>query len=160
MALFEVSLPLAVLFVGFGLTVGIRFGFFGMGGSFFVTPALLVLGHSAPTAVGTGLAFVFWTSLVATVTHRDLDHIEYRLGLLLILGTTLGIEIGRRALLALTTVGLADLVVSFLSVVLLAAVGLFVISDGRHPAIETDEPVGVQSSISARLERVRVPPTG
>ncbi len=31
------------LFVGFGLLIGILFGFFGMGGSFLVTPMLLVI---------------------------------------------------------------------------------------------------------------------
>ncbi|WP_207592989.1 TSUP family transporter [Halomontanus rarus] len=159
MSLFEVSIPLAILFVTFGLTVGILFGFFGMGGSFFVTPALLVLGHSAPTAVGTGLAFVFWTSLVATVTHRDLDHIDYRLGMLLILGMTVGIEIGKQTLLVLMDVGLADLVVSLLYVVLLGAVGVFVIYDGRHPSIEDGETVGGRPALSVHLERVRLPPT-
>lgn len=158
MSLFELSIPLVVLFIGFGLTVGILFGFFGMGGSFFVTPALLVLGHSAPTAVGTGLAFVFWTSLIATLTHRDLDHIDYRLGLLLITGMTVGIEIGKRGLLALVDIGLADLVVSFLYVVLLAVVGGFVIRDGYHPIID-DESAGTnQSSVSDQFERIAVPP--
>ena len=35
---------LIVLFVAFGFMVGVFFGFFGMGGSFLVTPALLILG--------------------------------------------------------------------------------------------------------------------
>ncbi|WP_126664316.1 sulfite exporter TauE/SafE family protein [Haloterrigena salifodinae] len=158
MSLFEVSIPLVVLFVVFGLTVGILFGFFGMGGSFFVTPALLVLGHSAPTAVGTGLAFVFWTSLIATLAHRNLDHIDYRLGLLLLTGMTIGIEIGRRGLLALVDIGLADLVVSFLYVVLLAAVGVFVIRDGHHPAIDDESADMTRSSVSDRFAWVTVPP--
>ncbi|WP_408960316.1 sulfite exporter TauE/SafE family protein [Natrinema sp. 74] len=156
MSLFEVTIPLVFLFVVFGLTVGILFGFFGMGGSFFVTPALLVLGHSAPTAVGTGLAFVFWTSLVATLAHRELDHIDYRLGSLLIVGMTVGIEIGKRALLVLAGFGLADLVVSILYVVLLAVVGIFVIRDGRHPALEEETDVVNRAPLA--LERVYLPP--
>ncbi|MDS0474602.1 sulfite exporter TauE/SafE family protein [Natrinema sp. 1APR25-10V2] len=155
MSVFEVAIPLVLLFVVFGLTVGILFGFFGMGGSFFVTPALLVLGHSAPTAVGTGLAFVFWTSLVATFSHRDLDHIDYRLGVLLIVGTTVGIEIGKRALLVLVGFGLADLVVSVLYIVLLAVIGIFVVRDGRHPALEEETDLANQSPL---LERISVPP--
>ncbi|MDS0474637.1 sulfite exporter TauE/SafE family protein [Natrinema sp. 1APR25-10V2] len=157
MSLFELTLPLIMLFVVFGLTVGILFGFFGMGGSFFVTPALLVLGHSAPTAVGTGLAFVFWTSLIATLTHRDLGHIDYRLGLLLIVGMTVGIEIGKRVLLVLVSFGLADLVVSVLYVILLAAVGVFVIHDGRHPALEEERTI--VSPSSRALEQISIPPT-
>ncbi|QLG50687.1 sulfite exporter TauE/SafE family protein [Natrinema halophilum] len=156
MSLFEMTTQLVVLFVVFGLTVGILFGFFGMGGSFFVTPALLVLGHSAPTAVGTGLAFVFWTSLIATLSHRDLDHIDYRLGVLLIVGMTVGIEIGKRVLLVLVVVGVADFTVSLIYVVLLAAVGTFVIRDGRHPAIEDETNLVARSSTA--LERVSLPP--
>jgi len=159
MGVFEVSLSLAVLFVVFGLTVGILFGFFGMGGSFFVTPALLVLGHSAPTAVGTGLAFVFWTSVVAAFTHRDLGHIEYRLGILLIVGMSIGIEVGRRSLLALAAIGLADAVVSVLYVVLLAAVGLFVVRDRSYPSIEDEGEHDAPLSAATYVERVQVPPT-
>ncbi len=75
-----------VFFVVFGLLIGILFGFFGLGGSFFVTPALLVLGHPAKAAVGSGLVFVFGTSIAAVVTHRGLGHIDYKLGFLLVLG--------------------------------------------------------------------------
>lgn len=53
------------LFVGFGFLIGILFGFFGMGGSFLITPALLVLGYPANVAVGSGLAFVFGTASLA-----------------------------------------------------------------------------------------------
>jgi len=53
------SPEMLALFVGFGLVVGLLFGFFGMGGSFLVTPALLMLGYPATVAVGSGMAFVF-----------------------------------------------------------------------------------------------------
>ena len=49
---FTGSPELLALFVGFGLVVGILFGFFGMGGSFLVTPALLMMGYPARVAVG------------------------------------------------------------------------------------------------------------
>ncbi len=68
------------LFVGFGLLIGILFGFFGMGGSFLVTPALLVLGYPANVAVGSGLAFVFGTSVIGALKHRDHGQIDYKLG--------------------------------------------------------------------------------
>ena len=55
------------LFAGFGLLIGVLFGFFGMGGSFLVTPALLVVGYPVSMAVGSGLAFVFGTSVIGTL---------------------------------------------------------------------------------------------
>ncbi|WP_227356049.1 sulfite exporter TauE/SafE family protein [Haladaptatus salinisoli] len=120
-----------IFFVVFGLLIGILFGFFGLGGSFFVTPALLVLGHPAKAAVGSGLVFVFGTSIAAVVTHRGLGHIDYKLGLLLVLGMTTGIEVGKRLLFALATVGVANFAISVMYVGLLTAVGLYTLHDVR-----------------------------
>ena len=122
----------ALFFVGFGFLVGILFGFFGLGGSFFVTPALLVLGHPAEAAVGSGLVFVFGTSLAAAVTHRSAGHIDYKLGGLLILGMAVGIEAGRRILFWLAGRGLADTVISIAYVVLLAVVGVIILRRVRN----------------------------
>ncbi|SDG24540.1 hypothetical protein SAMN05216218_11945 [Halorientalis regularis] len=69
MELFGISVALLETFTGFGLLIGILFGFFGMGGSFLVTPALLVMGYEPNVAVGSGLAFVFGTSVIATLKH-------------------------------------------------------------------------------------------
>jgi hypothetical protein len=45
MELFGVNVLLLGLFAGFGVLIGRLFGFFGMGGSFLVTPALMVMGY-------------------------------------------------------------------------------------------------------------------
>ncbi|NHX38001.1 sulfite exporter TauE/SafE family protein, partial [Halolamina sp. R1-12] len=58
MELFGVSVALLALFAGFGVLIGLLFGFFGMGGSFLVTPALMVMGYETDVAVASGLAFV------------------------------------------------------------------------------------------------------
>ncbi|NHX38006.1 sulfite exporter TauE/SafE family protein, partial [Halolamina sp. R1-12] len=58
MELLGVSVLLLALFVGFGVLIGLLFGFFGMGGSFLVTPALMVMGYETDVAVASGLAFV------------------------------------------------------------------------------------------------------
>lgn len=121
-----------LFFIGFGFLVGILFGFFGLGGSLFVTPALLVLGHPAEAAVGSGLVFVFGTSLVAAVTHRSAGHIDYKLGGLLVLGMAAGIEAGRRILFWLAKKGLADIVISIAYVVLLAVVGVIILRRVRN----------------------------
>lgn len=128
------------LFIGFGLLIGILFGFFGMGGSFLVTPALLVLGYPAKVAVGSGLAFVFGTSVIGALRHRNLGQVDYRLAGLMVVGMTLGIEVGSRAVFLLEAIGLADLVVSVAYVGLLAAVGLFVLGDARTPEKESSAP--------------------
>ena len=106
------SLVTVALFVGFGLLIGILFGFFGIGGSFLVTPALLVMGYLSRVAVGSGLAFVFGTSVIATIEHRDLGQVDYKLGVSMIVGTTLGIEVDKEIVLHLEGMGLAGGVIS------------------------------------------------
>ncbi|WP_332899263.1 sulfite exporter TauE/SafE family protein [Haladaptatus sp. CMSO5] len=155
MSILGLSLGLAALFVGFGLLIGILFGFFGMGGSFLVTPALLVMGYPAKVAVGSGLAFVFGTSIIAALRHRDLGQVDYKLGAMFVVGMTAGIEVGKRLVLVLEAAGLADTVVSVAYVVLLATVGLFVLRDART----ADDGDGEDNSAILRaLRRVRLPP--
>src|SRR6056297_3144159 len=131
MEILGLSLAMVVLFVGFGLLIGVLFGFFGMGGSFLVTPALLVMGYEAKVAVASGLAFVFGTSVIAALRHRDLGQVDYKLGGLFIVGMTAGIEIGKEVVLLLEELGMADAVVSIAYVGLLSTVGLLMLRSAR-----------------------------
>jgi uncharacterized membrane protein YfcA len=126
------------LFVGFGLVVGVLFGFFGMGGSFLVTPALLMLDYPAPVAVGSGMAFVFGTAVIATLKHHDLGQVDYKLGVIMITGTTIGIEAGRASVYYLESLGLAGGIISIAYVVLLGGVGAMVTRD----ALQSDSDGG------------------
>ncbi len=121
---FGLTPALFVLFVAFGFMVGVFFGFFGMGGSFLVTPALLILGYSAPVAVGSSMAFVFGTAIIATLKHNDVGQVDYKLGGLMFVGIVLGIEGGKLFLYFLETLGQAELIVGLVYVLLLAAIGL------------------------------------
>jgi uncharacterized membrane protein YfcA len=104
--------------------VGVFFGFFGMGGSFLVTPALLILGYPTPVAIGSSMAFVFGTAVIATLKHHDAGQVDYRLGALMFVGITVGIELGSRLVFALEVLGVASAVVGVAYVVLLAAIGV------------------------------------
>ncbi len=125
MDVFGISVALLALFVVFGLMIGVLFGFFGMGGSFLVTPVLLVMGYEPTVAVGSGLAFVFGTSVIATLKHRDLGQVDYKLGVSMIIGTTIGLEIGKELVVGLQAQGSADALISVIYVVLLGGIGAF-----------------------------------
>jgi hypothetical protein len=166
MELLGVSVALLAMFAGFGLLIGILFGFFGMGGSFLVTPALLVMGYEPNVAVGSGLAFVFGTSVIATLKHRDLGQVDYKLGVSMIVGTTLGIEVGKLGLEYLQHIGLADSVVSVAYVALLGGIGVFVTrealrgGDGglSHDVEDADGDDHDIPDIAKRIQSYRVPP--
>ncbi|WP_227777753.1 sulfite exporter TauE/SafE family protein [Haladaptatus pallidirubidus] len=119
------------IFVGFGLLIGTLFGFFGMGGSFLVTPALLVMGYPAKVAVGSGLAFVFGTSVIGALRHHDHGQVDYKLAAIMTVAITLGIEGGKGVVLFLEETGMADLIISIAYVGLLATVGVLTLRDAR-----------------------------
>jgi uncharacterized membrane protein YfcA len=167
MDVFGISLAVLVLFVGFGLLIGILFGFFGMGGSFLVTPALLVMGYPSRVAVGSGLAFVFGTSVIATLKHRDLGQVDYKLGVLMIAGTTAGIEVGKEIVLHLEELGLAGSIISVTYVFLLGGIGIFVTyeslkgggGDGiDHDAGDAEVDADDIPDIAKKIQSYRVPP--
>ncbi|MFW5949429.1 MAG: sulfite exporter TauE/SafE family protein [Halolamina sp.] len=169
MELFGVSVALLALFAGFGVLIGLLFGFFGMGGSFLVTPALMVMGYKTDVAVASGLAFVFATSVIATLKHRDLGQVDYKLGVLMIAGTTGGIEVGKIGLHYLQNIGLADTVVSVIYVLLLGGIGLFITytalkggdGDGLSPDHdEADAEINADDipDIAKKIQSYRIPP--
>ncbi len=151
--LFGVSVALLALFAGFGVLIGLLFGFFGMGGSFLVTPALMVMGYETDVAVASGLAFVFATSVIATLKHRDLGQVDYKLGVLMIAGTTAGIEVGKIGLHWLQDIGLADTVVSIIYVALLGGIGAFI----TYTALKGDGGGGVSHDADAEVDADDIP---
>ena len=124
MELLGLGPEMLALFVGFGFMVGVFFGFFGMGGSFLVTPALLILGYPAPVAIGSSMAFVFGTAVIATLKHHDVGQVDYKLGALMFVGIVLGIEAGKMLVFGLEAIGRAELVVGVAYILLLGAIGL------------------------------------
>ncbi|MFC4408291.1 sulfite exporter TauE/SafE family protein [Haloarchaeobius iranensis] len=166
MELMGVGVDLLLLFTGFGLLIGILFGFFGMGGSFLVTPALLVMGYEPNVAVGSGLAFVFGTSVIATLKHRDLGQVDYKLGILMIAGTTAGIEVGKLGLEYLQHIGLAGTIVSVAYVLLLGGIGVFVtreaLKGGDGGGIDHDAEGEIDADdipdIAKKIQSYRFPP--
>lgn len=168
MELFGIGLTLLVLFVSFGFMVGVLFGFFGMGGSFLVTPALLVMGYPARVAVGSGMAFVFGTAVIATMKHHDLGQVDYKLGGLMVFGTTVGIEVGRISVFYLEDLGLASGVIGVTYVFLLGAIGLFVTDNalkgddddggGGHHDLDAEIDPDEIPDVAKKIQSYRVPP--
>ena len=161
MELLGLSLALIALFVSFGFMVGVFFGFFGMGGSFLVTPALLILGYPAPVAIGSSMAFVFGTAVIATLKHHDVGQVDYKLGGLMFVGIVLGIEAGKYGVFFLDQLGQAELVVGVAYVLLLAAIGvIFTRSALKGEDAEEDAGGGEDDipEIAQKIKSYNIPP--
>jgi len=79
----------------FGLVSGMIAGLFGIGGGFIKGP-LMVLGFGIPARIAapTALFMIVITSAVGSTSHYLLGHIQWRIGLFLVLAFTLGALLG------------------------------------------------------------------
>jgi uncharacterized membrane protein YfcA len=121
--------PIYLAAVGF--FIGVLGGFFGVGGSFIAGPALRLVGLDWNFAVGTDLAHIAGTSLVAAKRHRALGNVDLRLGLIMALGTIGGAEIGAQAIQMLKRAGNVNVVVSIVSIVVYLGVSTFMLWESR-----------------------------
>lgn len=110
-----------------GFFIGLLGGFFGVGGSFIAGPALRAFGLNWNFAVGTDLAHIVGTSVVAAKRHRALGNVDLRLGLIMAGGTIVGAEIGAQLIQMLKRMDNVNLVVSVVSIVVYSSVSVFMI---------------------------------
>lgn len=87
-----------LLLAGTGFLIGVFGGFFGVGGSFLAGPALFFFGVPMNFVVGTDLAHIVGKSLTAAREHSKLGHIDFKLGLLMMIGTIPGVEAGAQGI--------------------------------------------------------------
>jgi uncharacterized membrane protein YfcA len=110
-----------------GLTVGVIGGFFGVGGAFMVTPALNVFGFPMAYAIGTDMAHIAGKSVVSTIKHRKLGNVDLKLGLLMIIFTAIGIEIGASTIMWLEKIGKIGSTVRIVYMVFLFGLGSYML---------------------------------
>jgi len=112
-----------------GIGVGIIGGFFGMGGAWMVTPGLNILGFPMAFAIGTDIAHMAGKSLISTMRHGKFGNVDYKLGLIMLVGTVVGFEVGAQMIMWLERIGKVDMIVRWLYVVLLLLITWMVFSD-------------------------------
>src|SRR6516165_6520872 len=117
--------PLYLAVVGF--LIGILGGFFGVGGSFIAGPALRLMGVDWSYAVGTDLAHIAGTSIVAARRHRTLGNVDLKLGFLMALGTIGGAEAGAQVIQALKRAGNVNTVVSWVAIFVYFSISVFML---------------------------------
>ena len=150
-----------------GLGVGIIGGFFGMGGAWMVTPGLNILGFPMAFAIGTDVAQMAGKSLISTMRHGKFGNVDYGLGLTMLVGTIVGVEVGAQMVMWLERLGSVDKVVRWLYVVLLVLLAWLVFHDiaarrkkereARAQNKELDQTVtGVDWA--SRLHAIKIPP--
>lgn len=112
-----------------GIGVGVIGGFFGMGGAWMVTPGLNILGFPMAFAIGTDIAHMAGKSLISTMRHGKFGNVDYKLGMIMLVGTVVGFEVGAQMVMWLERLGNVEFVVRWLYVILLVLITWMVFSD-------------------------------
>jgi len=112
-----------------GVGVGIIGGFFGMGGAWMVTPGLNILGFPMAFAIGTDIAHMAGKSLISTMRHGKFGNVDYKLGLIMLVGTVVGFEVGAQMVMWLERLGSVEITVRYLYLGLLTFIAWMVFTD-------------------------------
>lgn len=153
-----------LLLAGIGFLVGILGGFFGVGGGFIAGPLMFWSGVPMNFVVGTDLAHMTGKSIVAARRHRALGHVDIKLGLMMVLGTVLGVESGAQILEALEAAGTADTVIGLVYVVILLGISGFTAWESlRALRMISNDHLPVQDALgfegaARRIRSITLPP--
>ncbi|MFZ0453299.1 MAG: sulfite exporter TauE/SafE family protein [Ignavibacteriaceae bacterium] len=178
MDIFNIYLPVAgiefnvLLLIIIGFCVGVLGGFFGVGGGWIVTPALNIFGFHMAFAIGTDLSNIFGQSIGAVKKHQKMGNIDWKLGLISIITSIIGLEIGSEVIIALEKAGDAGIIVRWCYMLLLSSLGIYMLYDFFvvHPRqlkqIEEELKKNPgnkvkkieRSKISEKLHKINIPP--
>lgn len=157
----------------FGLIVGGMAGFFGVGGGFLITPMLNALfGVPYPIAVGSSLSLLVGITVASTIRHSKYGNIDYKLGLIMVIGTALGVNAGAKILtgirhmqsIMLTSMGyhidLVEIIMSVSYLVMLSLIGLSIFRESLKTIKMTKSSaiggaVSGEPEASAGVKRIR-----
>ena len=115
----EVFLPIAQVFVNpieillLSAIVGVLSGLFGVGGGFLMTPFLIFLGVPPAYAVANEANNILATSVSGSTTHYLKNTLDYKMGLMIVIGGAIGTSLGIYTFTYFKGIGKIDTAVSY-----------------------------------------------
>ena len=122
-------LPLAgnginvLLLFGLGGAVGFLSGLFGVGGGFLMTPLLIMAGIPSTVAAASDSNQIVAASTSGSYAHYRLGNVDFKMGIILIIGGVIGGTMGVYLIKWLRAMGDADFVIKITYVVMLGVIG-------------------------------------
>lgn len=118
----EISVNIFLL-LGMGGAVGFLSGMFGVGGGFLMTPLLIFIGVPSTVAVATEANQIVASSVSGVIAHTRRKNVDFKMGLMLLIGGVIGSTSGVWLFSALQKLGQIDLVIKLSYVVFLSIIG-------------------------------------
>lgn len=135
----EVSVN-AFLLLGLGGIVGFLSGMFGVGGGFLITPLLLFIGVPPGVAVATGANQVVASSISGVLAQLKRKAVDFRMGLVLMVGGVIGSWIGVKVFSLMTALGQVDLFVQLSYVLFLGLIGGMMFVESTRALLRARKP--------------------
>jgi uncharacterized membrane protein YfcA len=138
-----------------------------MGGAWMVTPGLNILGFPMAFAIGTDIAHMAGKSLIATMRHGKFGNVDYKLGMIMLVGTVVGFEVGAQMVMWLERLGKVEVYVRYLYLVLLALIAWMVFADVAKKRKKERDALAAGKEIDAlatgiewhkTLHKIKIPP--
>jgi uncharacterized membrane protein YfcA len=113
------------MLLGLGGLVGFLSGLFGVGGGFLMTPLLMMIGIPPVVAAASDSNQIVAASTSATYAHYRMGNVDFKMGLLLLIGGVIGGTLGVQLIKILRSLGNADFVIKITYVLMLGVVGFY-----------------------------------
>lgn len=167
----ELSVSLLGLIM-LGLWIGLLTGSFGVGSGFLMAPFLNLVGNIPyNVAVGSDLTQMVGSATLANLRQRALGFVDYKLALLLFLGSVVGVECGVQLMQLLKyagdvslgghRLGWLQLIMTVVYVLVLGWIGIALYREtraGRRAAEAAAPPQTVPLLESSQLQTINLPP--
>ncbi|MDA8140623.1 MAG: sulfite exporter TauE/SafE family protein [Desulfobacteraceae bacterium] len=108
-----------------GALVGLLSGIFGVGGGFLMTPLLMMVGIPPTVAAASDSNQIVGASTSGTLAHYRMGNVDFKMGILLLIGGILGGTLGVQLIKVLRHMGNADFLIQITYVVMLGFVGFY-----------------------------------
>jgi uncharacterized protein len=160
---FLIYLPIAansvntLLLLGLGGMVGFLSGLFGVGGGFLLTPLLIMFGIPPTVAAASDSNQIVAASVSGTYAHYRLGNVDFKMGIVLLIGGLIGGTLGVQLVKILRATGNADFVIKITYVAMLGIIGGYMFMESlqslKKAPLAEELPASIQKppSFYARL---------
>ena len=149
----EYFLPIAEVYVNIplifilSLVVGVLSGLFGVGGGFLMTPFLIFLGIPPAYAVPNEANNILGTSISGSTTHYLKGTLDYKMGLMIVVGGVVGTILGIITFSYFKDIGKINIVISLAYMYILAIIGTIMLVQGLSEIDRARKKVKIKSKL-------------
>jgi uncharacterized membrane protein YfcA len=132
-------------------TVGFLSGIFGIGGGFLMTPILIFLGIPPTYAVSNVANNILVISVSGATTHWYKKTLDYKMGMMIVMGGLIGSVIGIKIFKYLSEIGNINTIIALAYIYLLAIIGTIIFVEGVRELSDLKKKVIVKKKIAYSL---------